>query len=163
MNSEIVCDKFVCDKPAKENCRPIRTANECCPTYQCDVDGETTTEEPLRSSTMFKPTPSSYDQDRGNETTTPVDEDDKWSCRFNDHLFKQGEEIDPRIHLKDELQGGFNCYETCYCKNDTKQPVIECYQITCEDVQIPKDKNCTKVKEEGDCCEKLKCDSGKFK
>lgn len=97
------------------------------------------------------------DQGRDNETTTtPSVIDEKWSCRFNDKLFKQGEEIDIR-DLKEELQGGYNCYEACYCKNDTVQPLIECYQITCEDVQIPKDRNCTKVREEGDCCDKLKC------
>lgn len=147
----------MCDKPANENCKAVKKENECCPQYLCEE--EPTTQEPLKASTVQRPTLPPYDQGRANETTTSptIEDEDKWSCRFNEHLFKQGEEIDPKIYLKDELQEGFHCYETCYCRNDTSAPVIECYQITCDDVQMPKDRNCTVVKEEGDCCDKLKC------
>ena len=113
----------------------------------------------MQSSTVKRPTLPPLGQDKGNETTSPPqveDETDEWSCKFNDHIFKQGQEIDT-IYLKDELKDGFPCFESCACHNDTQSPVIECYQIKCEEVKIPKDKNCTKVKEDNECCEKLKC------
>ena len=85
--------------------------------FKLDEDAETTTES-LRSSTIFRPTLPPYGQGKDNDTSTLsplIDDEDKWSCRFNDELFKQGQEIDITT-LKDELKGSYNCYETCYCK-----------------------------------------------
>jgi len=36
-NSNIVCDKFICDKPKNENCKKLIKDKECCPQYVCGM------------------------------------------------------------------------------------------------------------------------------